>query len=100
MLISACVRLSRTLIFLPRQGLARNALPMLALVALVALAQTGFAQSTLSLADAQRIAIERSRQLAAQDASITSSPEMAPAPGQLPHPVLKLGIDNLPLDGA
>jgi len=53
----------------------------------------------LSLADAQRIAVERSRQLAAQDAAIVASKEMAAAAGQLPDPVLKLGIDNLPIDG-
>jgi outer membrane protein TolC len=44
--------------------------------------------------------MERSRQLAAQDASIVASREMAAAAGQLPDPVLKLGIDNLPVDGA
>lgn len=73
---------------------------MLALIATVALPQTGFAQSTLTLAEAQRLAVQRSRQLAAQDAGITASREMAAAAGQLPDPVLKLGIDNVPADGA
>ena len=57
-------------------------------------------EAPLTLAEAQRIAVERSRQLAAQDASITAAREMAVAAGQLPDPVLKLGIDNLPVDGA
>jgi outer membrane protein TolC len=54
----------------------------------------------LSLPDAQRRAVERSRQLNAHDASVTSSLEMARAAGQLPDPVLKLGLDNVPADGA
>lgn len=58
------------------------------------------AETPLTLAEAQRRAVERSRQLSAQDASILAAHEMATAAGQLPDPVLKLGIDNLPLDGA
>ncbi len=54
----------------------------------------------LSLEDAQRRAVERSRQLAAQDATTAASREMALAAGQLPDPVLKLGVDNLPVTGA
>jgi outer membrane protein TolC len=53
----------------------------------------------LSLPDAQRRAIERSRQLPAQDSAVTASRQMAVAAGQLPDPVLKLGIDNLPISG-
>ncbi len=53
----------------------------------------------LSLEDAQRRALERSRQLAAQDSAVRSSREMAVAAGQLPDPVLKAGIDNLPING-
>ena len=78
----------------------RKGFAALALAAAVALPQTGFTQSALTLAEAQRIAVERSRQLAAQDASITAAREMAVAAGQLPDPVLRLGIDNLPVDGA
>lgn len=65
---------------------------------LVALATAAQAQS-LSLEDAQRRAVERSRQLAAQDLAVSASREMALAAGQLPDPVLKLGIDNLPIEG-
>ena len=62
-----------------------------------------FAHATdapLTLSQAQRLAVERSRQLAAQDSSITAAREMAVAAGQLPDPVLRLGIDNLPINGA
>src|SRR5438128_1439803 len=65
---------------------------LLALLALAAFAQ--------SLQDAQRRALERSRQLAAQDFAVTASREMAVAAGQLPDPVLKLGVDNLPISGS
>ena len=66
----------------------------LALVAFSAQAQS------LSLQDAQRRAVERSRQVVAQNAAVTASREMAVAAGQLPDPVLKMGIDNLPVNGA
>jgi outer membrane protein TolC len=54
---------------------------------------------TLSLEDAQRRAVERSRGVAAQELAATAAREMAVAAGQLPDPVLKLGIDNLPVTG-
>src|SRR5687768_5239964 len=53
----------------------------------------------LTLAEAQRLAVQRSRQLNGIDASATASREMAVASSQRPDPVLKLGIDNLPVDG-
>src|SRR3954462_5975960 len=54
---------------------------------------------TLTLEGAQRRAVERSRLLAAQDSAVRASREMAVAAGQRPDPVLKMGLDNLPLDG-
>lgn len=54
---------------------------------------------SLTFSDAQRIALQRSRQLIAQDASIAAAREMALAAGQLPDPVLRFGIDNLPIEG-
>jgi outer membrane protein TolC len=58
------------------------------------------ADAPLTLAEAQRRAVERSRQTSAQDAAVAASREMAVAAGQLPDPVLKLGIQDLPVDGA
>jgi outer membrane protein TolC len=58
------------------------------------------AASALTLDEAQRRAVERSRQISAQDSGVVAAREMAVAAGQLPDPVLKLGIDNLPVDGA
>jgi outer membrane protein TolC len=58
------------------------------------------AGSTLTLTDAQHRAVEYSRQLAAQDFSVSASRNMAIAAGQLPDPVVSAGIDNLPINGA
>jgi outer membrane protein TolC len=67
----------------------------------VALGAAAFAASaaTLTLDEAQRLAVERSRQLPAQAASIEASRRMALAAGQLPDPVLKAGLDNVPAEG-
>lgn len=67
--------------------------------AALALATLSAQAQTLSLEEAQRRAVDRSRQLAAQDSAVRSSREMAVAAGQLPDPVLKAGIDNLPING-
>ena len=54
----------------------------------------------LTLDEALRLAQARSRQLPAQQASAAAAREMAIAAGQRPDPVLKAGINNLPVDGA
>ncbi len=69
----------------------------------VALIHSTLAQSAappLTMAEAQRLAVERSRQLSAHDALVTSARELGVAAGRLPDPVLRVGIDNLPVDGA
>lgn len=53
----------------------------------------------LSLREAQTLAAARSQQLIANQASMAASRQMATAAGQLPDPVVKLGVDNLPLNG-
>lgn len=58
-----------------------------------------YAQQALSLDQALQLAQDRSHQIVAQDAVARSSREMAVAAGQLPDPVLKAGINNLPLNG-
>jgi len=57
------------------------------------------AEPTLTLAEAQRLAVGRSRQLAGQDLAAEAARHMAVAAGQLPDPVARLGLDNLPVDG-
>ena len=58
------------------------------------------AESSLTMAEARRLAIAHSRQLAAQDFAVSASRDMAVAAKQLPDPVLKAGIDNLPVNRA
>ncbi|MYM80877.1 TolC family protein [Duganella sp. FT50W] len=58
------------------------------------------APQPLTLGEAQQRAVARSRQLGAQDQAITAAYEMAVAAGQRPDPVLKVGIDNLPVSGS
>lgn len=60
------------------------------------LAQTGV---PLTLAEAQRIALQRSPQLASQAAMAEASREMAVAAGELPDPQVFAGIENVPTSG-
>lgn len=73
-------------------GFARAALVLL-------LAAPAWAQQPLSLQEAQRLAVARSQQLVSKQAAAVSAKEMSVAAGQLPDPVLKLGITNVPLSG-
>ena len=57
------------------------------------------AQSALSLQDAVAKATARSPLLTAADAKTLAARELAVAAGQLPDPVLKVGVNNLPIDG-
>ena len=58
------------------------------------------AQTVLTFSEAQRRAVDRSRQLAAQDAAIAASRQMAVAAGELPDPVLRMQLENVPVQGA
>lgn len=70
-------------------------------LALLLAAHAAQAQSQpLTLGQAQQLAVDRSRQLIAQDHASAAAHEMAVAAGQLPDPVLKVGIDNLPVNGS
>ena len=53
----------------------------------------------LTLEQAQVMAMAHSRLIEAQDFALTANRERVLAAGQLPDPVLKLGIDNLPVNG-
>lgn len=71
----------------------------LAAALLAALGAPSSAAASLTLAGAQRLAVERSRQIVAQDLAVTASREMAVAAGQLPDPVATVGVNNLPVNG-
>lgn len=66
---------------------------------LVQVAMPPWAAEPLSLLEAQRLAAARSQQLVAQNAVTRAAREMAVSAGQLPDPVLKLGVNNLPANG-
>ena len=73
------------------------------MVLMLGAATVGFearAQAPLTLDEALRLAQERSRRLPAQESAAAAARQMALAAGQLPDPVLKAGINNLPIDGA
>jgi outer membrane protein TolC len=53
----------------------------------------------LAFDQALHLAQDRSRQLAAQDSATAAARQMALAASQRPDPVLKFGINNLPVDG-
>ncbi|WP_395408122.1 TolC family protein [Pseudoduganella sp. UC29_106] len=67
---------------------------------LFAVAACATASDILTLESAQRLALARSRSLPAQDFAAAAARDLAVAAGQLPDPVLKAGIDNLPVSGA
>jgi len=62
-------------------------------------ARAVLAADALTLAEAQRHAIARSRLLDAQQAAASASREMAVAAAQLPDPVASVGLINVPVSG-
>jgi outer membrane protein TolC len=84
----------------PAHGRTRVASLRLALVCIAACAWAAPATAAgLTLGEAQSIAVARSRQVAARGFAADAAREMAVAAGELPDPMLKLGIQNLPADG-
>ena len=83
----------------PRTALLGRGTVVVAVLAAVPLL-SAHAQPALTLGDAQRLAIERSRLVGAQDSAAAASREMAVAAQQLPDPVLSVGVTNVPVTGA
>jgi len=80
--------------------LRRALLQALAACALTALAGGApAAPALLTLAEAQRLAIERAPQLAAYDETIAAARGMAADAAHLSEPTLQLGVDYLPIAG-
>ena len=71
----------------------------LAVILIVVAASASWAADPLTLTEAQSIAASRSQQLVAQGALTAAARDQAVAAGQLPDPVIKFGIDNLPVNG-
>lgn len=72
---------------------------VLAFAGLLALAAPVAAEEPLSLSAAVHAAVARSRSLDASSAAAQGAREMAVAAAQRPDPVLRLSLDNLPVDG-
>lgn len=58
------------------------------------------ASDPLSLAEAQRLALQNAPQITAQAAALRAAQQMSLGAGELPDPKLIVGIDNVPADGA
>jgi len=95
--------LPRVVLWSPRR--ARGACArasVLAAFALFACTTTpAFAQADapLSLAEAQRIAVDRSAQIASQRTMVEAAREMAGPLAELPDPQLFFGVENVPISG-
>ncbi len=57
------------------------------------------AEPALSLAEALKLAVARSQQLASQRSMVDAAREMAIPAGELPDPKLKAGVENVPTQG-
>ena len=77
----------------------RFALPLVVAIAL-AWPSSGAAEPPLSLAEALKIAVARSQQIVSQRAMVDAAREMSVAGGELPDPKLKVGVENVPTEGA
>jgi outer membrane protein TolC len=93
-----CARRSR-LASARRRPLAWPLIAMLATLALAAPPASAQADAALSLAEAVQIATAQSRRIAAAQHQTQAAREIAAAAAQRPDPVLKLGVNNLPIDG-
>ena len=78
----------------------RSSLPAIATALLAAASIAHAADPPLSLADAQRIAVAQSPQIASQQAMVGAAREMSVPARELPDPQLIAGIENLPISGA
>jgi outer membrane protein TolC len=84
---------------MPKNYSRRLASAVLSAAVFVAIAPPVHADEALTLAQALRLAQDRSRQLPAQAAGAAAAREMAVAAGELPDPTVKAGITNLPING-
>src|SRR5882762_3176456 len=75
------------------------ALGAASLLALVAGSVVRAAEPPLTLAEAQRLATLRSKQLEASDFALSASKDLTVPASERPDPVAKVGLENLPIDG-
>ena len=82
--------------------LGRFGRPLVCLVCLAVAAPFAWAAEggTLSLAEALKIGEKTSPRLAAQGAALAAARELVARAGELPDPKLRIGVENLPVNGA
>ena len=78
---------------------ARAALTLLLLCPPLVFAQSKSSPASLGLAQAMQLAEQRSQALPAQALMARASEERAVAAGELPDPVFRVGLDNVPVEG-
>ena len=71
----------------------------IAALAVIAASPAAAADPPLSLAEALKLAVARSQQLASQRSMVDAAREMAIPAGELPDPKLKAGVENVPTQG-
>ena len=76
------------------------ALGAVLLLTLAAAGTVVAAEPPLTLAEAQRLATLRSKQMEASDLAVSASKDLAVAAAERPDPIAKVGLENLPIDGA
>jgi outer membrane protein TolC len=69
-------------------------------VALAAAGAVVAAGGPLTLGEAQRLATVRSKQLEASDRALAASKDLTIAAAERPDPIAKIGVENLPINGA
>jgi len=81
----------------------RGAGATIGMAALLALALSGPVvadDSPLTLAETQRIATLRSERIEAGDLGVSASKDLAKAAAERPDPIAKIGLENVPVNGA
>ena len=71
-----------------------------AMIVALAIPSAGAADPPLSFAETLRVAVEQSPQLASQRAMVDAAREMTGPAGEMPDPKLRLGVENVPTNGA
>jgi outer membrane protein TolC len=75
------------------------ALGAVSLLTLAAAGAAVAAEPPLTLAEAQRLATLRSKQLEASDLALTASKDLTIGAAERPDPIAKVGLENLPING-
>ena len=75
------------------------ALTAVSLLGIAAAGTVIAAEGPLTLAEAQRLATLRSKQLEASDLALSASKDLAIAAAERPDPIGKIGLENLPING-